>query len=653
MAPDWVRGSRAVVGALRLDPWRGSHHAPAVDEQAAAAGGTAARARALTLRGRLNLLVALCVVPLLALTVAGNYVEYRTARRAAQNQAQAEARSFADDVARMLQSEVAALQTLALSAGLHEPNLSGFDAKAEAFLALRGSPAELRVIDGDGALLFSTSDSALPPEREVVRRVFESGRATISDLHAGATPGRWTVALEVPVMREGRMFRDLELLLEIAAFGPVVGAQVPPPDWGLVIADGSGRVMAHRPPGRPGIGELLTPEALAAMATEAEGSVPGQRTDGTRLQLVFAVIPGSNWIAGPWHVMLGIPESLLLAPLLRSAAGALLGGTLLLLAGLSLAGVVARGIVRPIARLQRLAAEPVTAAPLPTGLPETDVVAVALHDAAVAQQDALRRLRTLADTLESRVVEEVAARQAAQAQAAHGERLQALGRLASGIAHDFNNVLQTVGVAATLLEMRGGDAATIERVTRLLTRAGRQGSAITGRLLGVARQRPAASAVPPILLGPVLAEIAELLPATLEGDVTVALEVAPSLPSVAVDRSELETVLMNLAANARDAMARGGRVVLRAQPADGAAPAGLPAGRYVALSVADAGVGMTAEVLARVSEPFFTTKPAGRGTGLGLALARGFAERVGGSLQIESEPGQGTTVTLWLPARET
>jgi len=129
---------------------------------------------------------------------------------------------------------------------------------------------------------------------------------------------------------------------------------------------------------------------------------------------------------------------------------------------------------------------------------------------------------------------------------------------------------------------------------------------------------------------------------------------APSdLPSLFADRGQLETVLVNLATNARDAMPHGGILTLSARPEQvspgGAGPAGVAAGAYIRISVADTGVGMGAAVLARVTEPFFTTKEPGKGTGLGLAMAKGFVEQSGGSLSIESVEGQGTTIHLRLP----
>jgi len=149
----------------------------------------------------------------------------------------------------------------------------------------------------------------------------------------------------------------------------------------------------------------------------------------------------------------------------------------------------------------------------------------------------------------------------------------------------------------------------------------------------------------------------EVLTHTLGGGIKVEVEVEVRLPPLLADKGQLETVLVNLAANARDAMASQGTITFSAASAlvsgeDNEALPQLPPGAYIRLSVNDAGVGMSPEVLARASEPFFTTKPRGKGTGLGLAMARGFAEQSGGAFVLESELGRGTTVSLWLPVAE-
>jgi PAS domain S-box-containing protein len=240
-----------------------------------------------------------------------------------------------------------------------------------------------------------------------------------------------------------------------------------------------------------------------------------------------------------------------------------------------------------------------------------------------------------------------------QARLAQAEKLTALGQLAGGIAHDFNNVLQTIQGASGLARLRAAEPASVDRLATMIEKAARRGAAVTERLLAFARGGMlAAEPVDPagLLLG-----LEELLGHTLGAAVQVRTQVAAGLPHLLADRAQLETGLVNLATNARDAMPDGGTLTVTAAldmvghdeaPERAGQP---PAGRYVRLAVTDTGSGMPPEVLARVAEPFFTTKPAGHGTGLGLAMAKGFAERSGGGFAVESTQGRGTCVTLWLP----
>ncbi len=269
-----------------------------------------------------------------------------------------------------------------------------------------------------------------------------------------------------------------------------------------------------------------------------------------------------------------------------------------------------------------------------------------------AARDSEARLHDLVGTLEMRVREEVAAREAAQARAAHAERVQALGQLAGGIAHDFNNVLQAVQGGAALIERRAEDADGVRRLARLILDGTARGASITRRLLAFARRGDLRAEA--VNVGDVLGGLREILSHSLGPTITIRVGLEPDLPPVLADKGQLETALVNLATNARDAMLKGGTLTFAAGqetvPAEGgvAVPTLAP-GRYVRLSVIDSGAGMDRATLARVFEPFFTTKPHGQGTGLGLAMAKGFAEQSGGGLAIESAPGRGTIVTLWLP----
>nr|WP_294509053.1 PAS domain S-box protein [uncultured Rhodopila sp.] len=269
--------------------------------------------------------------------------------------------------------------------------------------------------------------------------------------------------------------------------------------------------------------------------------------------------------------------------------------------------------------------------------------------------DAEKRLKDVQQQtnvrLEQRVREEMAAREAAQQRAAHAERLQALGQIAGGIAHDFNNVLQAVAGGAALIERRPSDIDRVLRNARMVADAARRGAAITSRLLAFARRGDLRAES--LDAGELLRDMGEVLTHTLGGSVVCKVNVAPDLPPLFADRGQLETVLVNLATNARDAMPSGGTLTLSADAEEVTAAMpnlnGLPPGRYVRIVVADTGSGMDRTVLARVTEPFFTTKETGRGTGLGLAMAKGFVEQSGGGLSIDSTVGQGTSITFWLP----
>ena len=267
-------------------------------------------------------------------------------------------------------------------------------------------------------------------------------------------------------------------------------------------------------------------------------------------------------------------------------------------------------------------------------------------------KDAKEALRRLSSDLEARVREEVAAREAAQARAAQAERLQALGLLAGGIAHDFNNVLQAVAGAAAMIELRPGDAAGVRRCARVAIEATDRGAAVTRRLLAFGRRADLRAERFDVTV--LLNDLREMLGHTLGAGIDVQVRLQAGLPALFADKRQLETALINLATNARDAMPEGGRLSFLATteavfPDDPGHPSGLAPGRYLRLAVADTGTGMDAATLERVGEPFFTTKGVGVGTGLGLPMAKGFAEQSGGALSIESRPGKGTTVTLWLP----
>jgi PAS domain S-box-containing protein len=234
-------------------------------------------------------------------------------------------------------------------------------------------------------------------------------------------------------------------------------------------------------------------------------------------------------------------------------------------------------------------------------------------------------------------------------QLTHAQRLDAIGQLTGGIAHDFNNLLTVLSGSLQLLETECRSDSGQELIASALRSVGR-GAELTGKLLAFARrQRLLPRSVDVAAL---FADVSAMLRRTLGDAIRMETDLAQPLPDVYVDPGQLEAALVNLALNARDAMPQGGTIRLGARHAPigatGAEPE-VPAGDFVRISVSDTGRGMAAETLERATEPFFTTKGAGRGSGLGLSMVYGFVRQSGGGLRIESAPGSGTRVILYLP----
>jgi PAS domain S-box-containing protein len=247
--------------------------------------------------------------------------------------------------------------------------------------------------------------------------------------------------------------------------------------------------------------------------------------------------------------------------------------------------------------------------------------------------------------------ESAAALQHAQRQAAHLQKMEAIGQLTGGVAHDFNNLLMIVSGHAQSLKKRLSETRDV-RAVQAIEIAATRGENLTRQLLAFSRTLPLNPTV--INLADTVAAIRDVLAGTMHVNIEFLIDVPAATWPVCVDKSELELALVNLAVNARDAMPDGGRIAITALNASLSAhdvPNGT-AGDYVALSVADTGCGIPADLLPRVVEPFFTTKGPDKGTGLGLSQVYGLAHRSGGTVQIASEIGRGTKVTIYLPRSE-
>jgi PAS domain S-box-containing protein len=247
---------------------------------------------------------------------------------------------------------------------------------------------------------------------------------------------------------------------------------------------------------------------------------------------------------------------------------------------------------------------------------------------------------------------DITARRAAEEGLRQAQKMEAVGQLTGGIAHDFNNLLTIILANLQLLEDELAPGSPPLELAGSATRAAQRGADLTRKQLIFARRQRLESA--PLDINELVSSMTGMLTRTLGENIRIVESLNPKLPKVLIDAGQLETALLNLAINARDAMAQGGRLTIATEDVivdanDERRASGLAPGAYVSVAVSDTGAGMTREVMARAFEPFFTTKEAGRGTGLGLSMVYGFVKQSGGHVSLHSDPGYGTTVKLYLP----
>jgi len=235
--------------------------------------------------------------------------------------------------------------------------------------------------------------------------------------------------------------------------------------------------------------------------------------------------------------------------------------------------------------------------------------------------------------------------EAMQTQLAESQKFDALGQLTGGVAHDFNNLLMIISGSLHMLKKGAADDAKLQRAISAIETATKRGAALTSQLLTFARRQ---SVNPQAIdFADCIAAVREVLDAGVGSSVRLAFDIDRDVWPIRTDASELETALLNLVINARDATPDGGIVTISARNV--VLDETLLTGEFVAIDVADTGLGIPSDVVDKIFEPFFTTKPIGKGTGLGLSQAHGFAHQAGGTVKVASELGKGTTFTILLP----
>jgi len=515
--------------------------------------------------------------------------------------------------------------------------LRSFERQAER--ALEGLQGWIELYDGEGVLLDTRRPGALSTNEPGRRLVAQAG---VQPLRVPAGEGGESAyaALVQPVVRDGALKYNVALMLRSTELQRIVDAQAHSPGWLGVVLDTEGTVVARHPGGSSFVGRQATPDLRALLKQKEAGLFMSVTLEGMTSAAYF------RRASMGWTYVVGMPREQFYGQLPAAVKKVALGALALLALALAGALWVARRIVGPVAGLKAAALElqnglPVTVSA--TGLKECDDVNAALAEAA----EAIRHGRA---DLERQVAEAVDRTRVAEQQAAQGQRVAAVGRLTGGVAHDFNNLLGVISNSAHLIQ-RHPAAAELRAPLAATQRAVDLGSELTQHLLRFAgRQslRPQRLA-----LTQTLPELRDMLASVLGRRVTVSVKVAPDTHALRVDAGELELALFNLAMNARDAMPAGGELRISARnasPEEASPLQPAPGGAYVLITVGDDGLGMEPEIAAHAFEPFFTSKTAGQGSGMGLSQVHGFCTQAGGSVQLQSTVGLGTTVLMLLPA---
>jgi len=561
------------------------------------------------------------------------------------------------DVDRQISAIQAELQVLAVSPSLQDDDLRAFDRQMRAALKIRGTAIVL--LDTKAQQLINTNRPFGEPlpraiNTEMLDRTVETGKPQISDLIIGAVLRRPVLTVGIPVFRDSEVVYVLLMVLGPEILSALLQEQNLPPDWTATIFDRKGIIVARNRELERFIGQPASPALRERIAGTAENWFPGVTKEGIAVYGGFRRSPVSGWT-----VAVGLPREFVDAPLRRARWIAFGGGVAGLLVSLALAWWMARAIRQPVFAL-RVATkalgngEPL--GPLIGGITELDQVGDALHTAAAAlahsrvhlESMVADRTRELA-TANSQLRAEIGAREQAQAALLQAQKMEAMGQLTGGVAHDFNNLLTAVSGSLALLEPRVFD----ERSLRLLRTAQRgvsRGAKLTESLLAFARKQQLEPI--PADLNAIIVDMSEMLRQSIGVSVEIRHTLAPELWPVLIDIGQIETALLNIAINARDAMPRGGVLLIET--------ANIPAGSdelpeevvgqdCILVSLRDTGTGMTPDVIERAFEPFFTTKEIGKGTGLGLSMVFGVVRQSGGTVRIHSRLREGTTVQVYLP----
>ncbi len=507
--------------------------------------------------------------------------------------------------------------------------------------------------------------------READEQAAREGNTVFSGYFVGVQSKRASFALVTPVMEDGQAKYFLRLNVGTSLIDEAIKRSEMNDGYIVAILDREQIIMARSVNPEEFLG---TKAQLQNNPVLGEGGVFVSRNrQGVNLRVFYKRSALSGWVS-----LVSVPTDILSKPLIKSLTILALIGGLFACMSVVVAWFAARSFFStPMSMLARNAtalAQNHAALPVSTSVYEISVVNQALTESAddlrerTLQRDrAESALQNINETLESlvsertealqqtntRMLKEIQLREESEDRLRQMQKIEAIGQLTGGIAHDFNNMLAVILGSLRLMQRRlaRGETDVQKYIDGAIDGAERAAN-LTKRLLAFARQQ----SLSPTMVEPnkMISGMSELLRRTISENIHIETVLSAGLWRTHVDPSQLESALLNLAVNARDAMPEGGRLTIETSNADldqryASAHADLVAGQYVLIAVTDSGSGMTPEVIARAFDPFFTTKSMGHGTGLGLSQVYGFIKQSGGHVKIYSEIGEGTTIKLYLP----
>lgn len=594
------------------------------------------------IRTRLLLLVLAVLVPAFLVAAFGIVYMYKEERAFHRENMRETVRALALVIDKEVARKEALLQTLAASPTLDRGDFEAFYRYAQTLAAQRDVAIILHHVNGIDQVINTRLPygSALPSMLPVARQLrsqYPPDVTLITNLYTPPVGQGHSFAVQVPVMRGGKVMYYLVMGSYVKELQSVFNEQGLPQEWHAGIVDRNGVLLARSKDPEKFVGMPVREDFAAALRT-GEGFHEGRTLAGLPATAFFSRAPISGWT-----FFVSVPSSVLKQPA-ENAALLMAAISLCVIVLTALAAIaIARRTARSVESLRRSAERLGRGERIEhvhTGTLEIDAV----NNAIVRAGGDIRDARA---GLELRVAEAVASAERSQRALLQAQKLEALGRLTGGIAHDFNNVLQTVSTGLELVHLHTAEPLAVSAV-ETCKRAVQRASELTRQLAAFGRVQDAR--LETIDPNRQLTEMKTLLHSGLRADIDFQLDVPPQLWPVTVDPLQFELALLNLTINARDAMPAGGILQLQARNETIHIQAGeLAPGDYLRLTVADNGEGMSAEVLAKALDPFFTTKSVGKGSGMGLPQAYGFARQSGGTLILRSRPGEGTQVVLYLP----